>query len=188
MPRTPATVRRAAAPAAVTLICAAVLLAAGAVTGAAAATAPGRARSAAAPATAADPSPSPASSGSPEPTGCAAGIEVLRFAFSPASVAPGGSATVTLTALNCTGTTQDTTLTRYGIYLGPGSGYPAGCAAIDPLQTQLDFAPFATATASITYTVLPTCTATELEATAQISSTATGTLLAKSDAILQIVQ
>jgi hypothetical protein len=45
-------------------------------------------------------------------------IEIEHFAFDPAAIPPGGSSTATLTALNCTDLTQQTTETWSGRFVG----------------------------------------------------------------------
>lgn len=120
------------------------------------------------------------------PSACVGVIQIQQLTFSPAVVAPGGSSTATLVATNCTAQTQDTTATWTGTFTGASTGVPAGCPVIDPLARPADFAPHATITSSLTYTVFSGCTATDLLVTVKITSS-TGTLLAVQTADLPIV-
>jgi hypothetical protein len=114
-------------------------------------------------------------------------IEITSFAFSPPAVTPGNSSTATLTALNCTDQTQQTSETWSGRFTGPSSsGIPAGCPAIDPIAFGVTFPPDGTASRSVGYLVPASCTASELVVTADIHGT-NGNLLAAGTATLQIV-
>ena len=114
-------------------------------------------------------------------------IEITNFAFSPPAVPAGNSSTATLTALNCTNQTQQTSETWSGRFTGPSSGgIPAGCPAIDPIAFGVTFPPDGTVSHGVTYLVPAACTASELTVTADIYG-ANGHLLAEGTATLQIV-
>jgi len=122
-------------------------------------------------------------------TSCATStvIEIQSFAFSPPSVPPGGSSTATLTALNCTAQTQQTSEIWSGRFTGPGVGIPPGCPAIDPLAMPVSFPPNGTVSTHITYLVPPSCTASQLVVTVTIDGRS-GVVLARGTAVLMIVQ
>jgi hypothetical protein len=124
------------------------------------------------------------------PSACpvSAVIEITSFAFSPPAVAPGRSSTATLTAVNCTDQSQQTSQTWYGQWAGPATGVPpAGCPAIDPIARPVTFPPDGTVSESMTYSVPSSCTATQLTVTANIYGT-NGALLAHGTAVLQIIR
>lgn len=115
-------------------------------------------------------------------------IKITSFDFNPASVTPGNSSTATLTALNCTAQSQQTTETWSGRFTGPSSGtIPPGCPVIDPIAFGVSFPAHGTVSRSVGYLVPASCTATELTVTADIRGT-NGTLLAEGTAVLKIVQ
>jgi hypothetical protein len=123
------------------------------------------------------------------PSACpvSAVIEIASFAFNPPAVAPGHSSTATLTAVNCTDQSQQTSETWYGQWAGPSTGIPAGCPAIDPVARPVTFPPDGTVSTSMTYSVPSSCTATQLTVTADIYGT-NGALLAHGTAVLQIIR
>lgn len=112
-------------------------------------------------------------------------IQITAFAFHPPHVSPGQSSSADLTALNCTGATQSTTETWYGQLIGPGTGIPPGCPAIDPFMRPVVFAPHTPVSTSTSYLVFSGCTATKLAVTVKITGTA-GTLLAQQTTYLTI--
>ncbi len=113
-------------------------------------------------------------------------IEITHFAFNPPAIPPGGSSTASLTALNCTGQPQTTGETWFGRFVRPSGGIPSGCPVIDPITYTTVFPPHGTVSASVTYTVPPSCTATQLIVTADITGK-NGILLAQGTAVLEIV-
>lgn len=128
----------------------------------------------------------PAASTGPAVCSTTAVIQITAFAFSPPQVTRGQSATANLTALNCTGATQQTNETWYGRFIGPGPGIPPGCPVIDPLLRPVTFAPHAQVTTSTSYLVFSGCTATQLAITVNITGS-TGALLAQRTAYLTIL-
>lgn len=114
-------------------------------------------------------------------------IEITNFAFNPPAVAPGQSSTATLTALNCTNKTQQTSEIWSGRFVGPSTGIPPGCPAIDPLSLAVTFPPNGTVSSAVTYSVPPSCTATQLIVTVDIYGN-DGVLLAHGTAVLEIVR
>src|SRR5580698_2124447 len=121
------------------------------------------------------------------PSACpvSAVIEITSFAFNPPAVVPGRSSTATLTAVNCTDQSQQTSETWSGQWTGPSTGIPAGCPAIDPVALPVTFPPNGTVSTSVTYSVPSSCTATQLAVTVDIYGN-NGVLLAHGTAILQI--
>ena len=128
-----------------------------------------------------------ASASAAAPAACSGVIQISRLAFVPPAIAPGQSSTAELTARNCTGQTQRTTVTWLGRFLGPGGGFPAGCPVIDPLAQPATFAPYGTVSGQVGYLVFAGCTATSLQATVRITG-AGGAVLAQRTASLVIVQ
>jgi hypothetical protein len=63
---------------------------------------------------------------------CSGVIRITHLAFNPDSAPPGQSSTVYLTAVNCTGTGQQTSATWLGKFTGGSGGSPVGCPEIDP--------------------------------------------------------
>ncbi len=120
-------------------------------------------------------------------TACATStvIEIESFAFHPAAVAPGGTSTATLTALNCTGQTQQTSEIWSGRFTGPAGGIPQGCPAIDPIALPVSFPPDGTVSTHVSYLVPPSCTASELVVTVDIDGQ--GRVLAHGTAVLRII-
>jgi hypothetical protein len=104
----------------------------------------------------------------PAAAACTATIQITSLTFSPSQVTPGQSATVTVTAENCTDQPQQMSLMFVARFIGPTPSIPPGCPAIDPLPPQTaQFAPHGTFTASLTYRAFPGCTATALRVTAR---------------------
>jgi|HubBroStandDraft_1064217.scaffolds.fasta_scaffold19322_2 hypothetical protein len=113
-------------------------------------------------------------------------IEVTNFAFNPSAIPPGQSSTATLTALNCTDQSQQTSEIWSGRYVDPSGTIPPGCPAIDPIAFGVTFPPLGAVSTSVGYSVPLSCTATQLMVTADIYGT-NGVLLAQGTALLQIV-
>jgi hypothetical protein len=118
------------------------------------------------------------------PARCSGVIDITQLAFSPASVPAGGSSTVHLTSLNCTGATQRTELVWRGRFASSKSGIPPGCPVIDPLAQGVVLKPHGSFRGQLTYTVPSSCTATELHVTAQISQA--GGVVASKAAVLSV--
>jgi len=127
-----------------------------------------------------------APSAHPVPATCTGTIQIRQFAFSPSTVTAGQSSTAGLVARNCTGKTQKVTETWFGSFSGSAPGIPPGCAAIDPFPQQTTFPAHGQLSTGVTYTVFPTCQATSLKVTVEITSS-TGTLLAEQSATLAII-
>ena len=121
----------------------------------------------------------------PAPAGCTGTIQIRQFAFSPATIIAGQSSTAGLVARNCTGTVQTVSETWFGSFTGAAPGIPPGCPAIDPLPEHATFPAHGQLSNGVTYTVFPTCEATALTVTVEITSS-TGTLLAEQSATLAI--
>ena len=118
---------------------------------------------------------------------CSSVVRITHLAFNPAAVTPGETSTASLTAVNCTGTAQQTTATWFGSFLGAGTGIPPGCPAIDPLPPQpADFTPYGTYKSSVGYLVPASCTADELAVTVQLAQD--GTVIATKTTDLAIVR
>lgn len=117
---------------------------------------------------------------------CSGEVHITHLAFNPAAVTPGETSTASLTAVNCTGTAQQTTATWFGSFLGASTGIPSGCPAIDPLPQQATFSPYGTYKSSVGYLVPASCTADELAVTVQLAQD--GTVLATKTADLAIVR
>jgi hypothetical protein len=124
------------------------------------------------------------------PSACpvSAVIEITSFAFSPPTVVPGQSSTATLTAVNCTDLSQQTSETWSGQWSAPStSAAPTGCPAIDPFALPVTFPPDGSVSTSETYSVPSSCTATQLIVTVDIRGI-DGALLAHGTAVLQIIR
>jgi hypothetical protein len=124
------------------------------------------------------------------PSACpvSAVIWIASFAFNPSAVTPGHSSTATLTAVNCTDQSQQTSETWIGQWGGPITGAPpAGCPIIDPVALPVTFPPNSTVITPMTYSVPLSCTATQLTVTVDIDGS-NGALLAHGTAVLQIIQ
>lgn len=117
---------------------------------------------------------------------CTGVVQITRLAFDPSSVAPGDASTANVTARNCTGTSQQTTATWFGRFIGAGTGIPTGCPALDPLPQPTAFAPYGTIHASVGYLVPASCTAAQLQVTVQVQQN--GTVLAQRSTDLAIIQ
>jgi len=96
--------------------------------------------------------------------------EIVSLTFDPASVAPGDTVQVTLTAQNCTTTARTARVQWYGRFTGPGGGIPASCVAMDPLVLPLALPAGGTNSSVMTYRTFTSCAATGLEVNAQLSA------------------
>ena len=103
------------------------------------------------------------------------------------AVTPGQIATANAVARNCTGTSQQASVFWLERFIGPGSGIPPGCPAIDPLPPRpVTFAPYGQARSASGTLVPPGCTATQLQATVEFLQGAT--VVAQRTAYLTIIQ
>lgn len=130
---------------------------------------------------------SAAASATPAVCSTSSVIVIDGFVFNPATVARGQSSAATLAAHNCTGQTQVVSETWYGRYLSAtGTGLPAGCPVIDPLERSVTFGPHAAVTSSTTYSTFAGCTASALQVTVSLTSSS-GAALGSATATLAIV-
>ncbi|MGW5349662.1 hypothetical protein ACWERV_03960 [Streptomyces sp. NPDC004031] len=129
----------------------------------------------------------PAAADTAPPAVCTPAVVAGDLAFSPPSVAPGGTSSASLTVTNCTGQPQTVGETWYGRFLSDGSpGLPAGCPVIDPLPRPVTLAPGASLTSTTGYLVLPGCTADRLRLTVTLGQG--GTTLGSRTADLLVVR
>ncbi|HEY4854229.1 MAG TPA: hypothetical protein VII22_25865 [Streptosporangiaceae bacterium] len=118
---------------------------------------------------------------------CSGVIQITHLAFTPPAVTPGQIATANAVARNCTGTSQQASVFWLERFIGPGSGIPPGCPAIDPLPPRpVTFAPHGQVQSASGTLVPPGCTATQLQATVEFLQGAT--VLAQRTAYLTIIQ
>lgn len=98
-------------------------------------------------------------------------IAINGFAFAPAQVAPGGSATADLITTNCAATSVASTEEWSGQWLplATSGAAPAGCPVIDPLLRSVTYAPGQELAENTSYTVPVGCQAAELAVTVTIS-------------------
>jgi hypothetical protein len=115
---------------------------------------------------------------------CTGTVQITSFGFSPPAINAGQSSTATLVAQNCTDQPISALVIWSARYIGPGTGIPPGCLAIDPVATPLNLAANGPATARLTYLTFASCTASGLQVTAAIS--ANGAPLASQTATLTI--
>jgi hypothetical protein len=120
---------------------------------------------------------------------CSGTVGISVIGWNPPTVTRGGSSTVSATLQNCTAqavTTQVMWLAMYGS--PPGTGIPAGCVAIDPLPGSLLTVPAnGTATTSMGFFTLASCTATGLQATVRVNISGNPTIIATASATLNII-
>lgn len=104
------------------------------------------------------------------PSDCPSDAKIVAQAFTPPAILAGGSATENVTIVNCGSTALNTPIQWYALPLPPAgsSGFPAGCAAYDPIQTPVSIPVGATVTVSRQFTVPATCTAAALRATVSL--------------------
>ncbi len=119
---------------------------------------------------------------------CTGTIQVAQFAFSPATVPTGQGSTASVTAVNCTAQSVQSTVTWYGRYLVAGSSnIPPGCPVIDPVAFQAAIAPNGQYTGSLGYGTFATCAATQLQVTVSFDGPS-GAVFAQATATLNITQ
>jgi hypothetical protein len=120
-------------------------------------------------------------------TRCSGVIQITYLAYTPPAVTPGQIATANAVARNCTGTSQQASVFWLERFIGPGSGIPPGCPAIDPLPPRpVTFAPYGQVRSASGTLVPPGCTATQLQATVEFLQGAT--VVAQRTAHLTIIQ
>ncbi|ETA71012.1 hypothetical protein [Actinospica robiniae] len=122
---------------------------------------------------------------------CAASFPIALngFAFTPATVVPGGSATADLITTNCSNAAVDTTEMWSGQWLPLSSSgaLPTGCPIIDPLLRAVDYRAGQEVAENTVYTVPTGCHAAELQVTVRITGS-NGALGLTATAVLDIVQ
>lgn len=115
-------------------------------------------------------------------------LQINGFAFDPAAVAPGGSSTADLITTNCTNSNLITSEEWTGQWISSSGAYPPpGCPVIDPFIRSVAYAPGQEVAENTTYTVFPSCQATELAVTVHIS-VGTNAPQISATAILKIIQ
>ena len=120
---------------------------------------------------------------------CTGTVAITQLAWSPATVVPGQTPLLSLTATNCTNQPVAAAVEITYRILGPGSasGIPQGCVVEDPIFQQETFAANGSFTTGGSYPALATCTATGVVATGTVFGP-TGTVLAQSTAQVTIQQ
>jgi len=125
------------------------------------------------------------------PAACATSFPIVLdgFAFTPGTVAAGGSATADLITTNCAAVAFDTTEIWSGQWLPLASSgaVPTGCPIIDPLLRAVDYGAGQEVAENTTYTVPASCRAAELQVTVRVYGS-NGTLGLTATAVLDIVQ
>jgi hypothetical protein len=124
----------------------------------------------------------PTAAAHPAHAACSGVIRVDSFAFDPAQITRGGTATASLTATNCTRQSRAVTAAWSGRYSSASSpGIPQGCPAIDPLPRPTTFAPHERATTSMSYLTFSGCLADKLTVTVVITQGGVQLALVKAD-------
>lgn len=140
---------------------------------------------------AAGPSADAAAAPAAAPAACATSFPIVLdgFAFSPGTVAPGGSATADLITTNCAAVGFDTTemWTGQWLPLSSSGGVPTGCPIIDPLVRAVDYGAGEEVAENTTYTVPTGCRAAHLQVTVRVYGS-NGALGLTATAVLDIVQ
>ena len=125
------------------------------------------------------------------PAVCATSFPIVLngFAFTPTTVAPGGSATADLITTNCSNVAVDTTEIWSGQWLPLNSAgaVPTGCPIIDPLLRAVDYRAGQEVAENTTYTVPTGCRAAGLQVTVRVYGS-NGALGLTATAVLDIVQ
>jgi cellulase/cellobiase CelA1 len=116
---------------------------------------------------------------------CTGTVQIVSFAFDPAGVTAGQTSTAHLVLQSCTGQSQQDQVQWYGLFSGNGTGFPAGCPAIDPVILPAPVPATGQSATAFTFSVPPSCTATSLRATATVRG-ADGSTLATGTATLAI--
>lgn len=108
---------------------------------------------------------------------CTNGVQVVSFAFTPATVSPGQTATATLVLQSCTGAAQQDSVQWYGRFSDANNTIPAGCPAIDPIIRPAPVPATGQFTGTMSFLVPASCTAAiNLEAIATIRGSDSSTL------------
>lgn len=108
---------------------------------------------------------------------CTDGIAITQFSFSPGTIEPGQTSTLTLTLQNCGGQAVQGSSTWIPQFTWAGTGRPPGCPVMDPVAFSFSLAPGATATQALGLgDPIASCEATGITATVNVSvSGVTGT-------------
>jgi hypothetical protein len=99
-------------------------------------------------------------------------VQIISLSFNPASIAPGQRSTATMVAQNCTAQAITATSTWAARLIGPGTGIPPGCPAIDPLAQATNFPAGGQVTVGLGYLTFASCTATALQLTVTVNGAA----------------
>lgn len=127
------------------------------------------------------------SAGQAAPDTCTGTIQINSLAFTGLSpVNSGDIAGITLVAQNCTNQAQPAKVMWHGRFTGPGTSFPTGCLAFDPLVQPAGFAPQGQVTNKTFYRIFVSCAATSLQVTATVSAAAGSTIYATQTAELVI--
>lgn len=121
---------------------------------------------------------------------CAANaIAVDQFSFSPTTVAPNQSSTLTLVLHNCTGQSVQGESSWFPKYTWSGTGLPPGCPVQDPVQFSYSMAPGATSTAHLGLgDDIAGCLATGMQVTANVYENGVTAAVGTASANLVITQ
>lgn len=117
---------------------------------------------------------------------CSGQIDVTQIAFTPATVSPGQSASLSVTVANCTDASISATAAFYSVWQPSGAAVPSGCFVFDPIAQPVTLAAGATSTQSLGFTVPASCTATGLQVTVEFTD-ADG-VLGEASAVLGVTQ
>lgn len=120
---------------------------------------------------------------------CSGPVGISVIGWNPPTVNRGASSTVSATLQNCTTQAVQVQVGWFAMYGSPpGTGIPAGCVAIDPLPGSLVRVPAGgTATTSMGFFTLASCTATGLQATLKVNLSGNATIIATASATLNIL-
>jgi hypothetical protein len=120
---------------------------------------------------------------------CTNGIAINQFSFSPGTVAPVQTPTLTLVLQNCTSQTVQGSSTWSFKFTWAGTGLPPGCPVLDPVAFSYSMAPGGTSTASLGLDdPIASCLATGLQATVNVSENGVTGTAATATADLVITQ
>jgi Cellulose binding domain len=120
---------------------------------------------------------------------CPGVIAIQQLAFSPPSVPAGQTSALNLVVANCTGQTVSGQVAWYGHFTGPGGAIAPGCPVLDPFVQPYTIAPDGTYQASPQYgDTLPSCQATGLQITVQLTVASNPAAAVQATATLGITQ